>query len=78
MITNVNSFYRSIAAILCSRLVLNLRGLILCPARHEEVEDMNINLKTLEFGGHSDGPTETLDRGAKIDIKSATEMVNQQ
>ena len=64
--------------ILCSRLVLNLRGLILCPARHEEVEDMNINLKTLEFGGHSDGPTETLDRGAKIDIKSATEMVNQQ
>ena len=77
MITNVHSFYRSIAAILCSRLVLNLRGLILCPARHEEVEDTNINLKTLEFGGHSDCPTETLDRGATIDIESATETVNQ-
>jgi hypothetical protein len=50
---NVFSFYRSIASTLCSRLVLNLRGIISCPIYHEE--DITINLDTLVFAGHPGG-----------------------
>jgi len=44
-------FYRSIAVILCSRLILNLRGLILHPVYREDSEDATFNLKTLVFNG---------------------------
>jgi hypothetical protein len=46
---NMFSFYRSITATLCSRLVLNLRGLILRPAYHEE---MTIDLSMLVCDSH--------------------------
>jgi hypothetical protein len=50
---NVFSFYRSIASTLCSRLVLNLRGIISCPIYHEE--ETTIHLDTLVFAGHPGG-----------------------
>ena len=49
---NVFSFYRSIVSTLCSRLVLNLWGIISCPFYHE---DITINLDTLVFAGHPGG-----------------------
>jgi len=44
-------FYRSIAVVLCSRLVLNLRGLLLHPADCEDTANTIINLKPLVFNG---------------------------
>lgn len=52
---DVFSFYRAITITLCSRLVLNLRGLILSPPYDEE--DISINLDPLTFRGCPDGAT---------------------
>jgi len=50
--TMLVTFYRSITSTLCSRLVLNLRGIISCPIYHE---DTTINMDTLVFAGHPGG-----------------------